>query len=166
VVVVGTGEHRAARADARQLATAFVRAWAAHAHGLPPVIDDTAYRARAWAAYHLVLIGSPRGNAVLRDLADQLGPQRFPVSWDDRDLRVGGRTCLRSRLPAFALAVARPDAPALTMLVLDGAPAWTAPLGAPPLAREAAAADLILRPGDPGEGEAVRLLLESPPGAP
>jgi hypothetical protein len=166
VVVVGTGEHRAARADARQLAEAFVRAWAAHAHGLPPVLDDTAYRPGDWADHHLVLIGSPRSNIVLKQLVEELGPSRFPVTWDDRDLHLGTRTCLRARRPGLALAVPRPDAPTLTMLVLDGSPAWTGALGTCPLAAEAVDADLVLRPGDPSEGDAFRLLLESQPGAP
>jgi hypothetical protein len=156
VVVVGTGEHRAARDDARSLANAFVRAWAAHAHGLPPVVDDTAFRAQDWAGRNLVLIGSPRGNAVLRDLLPQL-----PVAWDDRTVRVGGRICHRSLAPALAVAVAHPRDPSLTVLVLDGSPAWSAAPGEPPFAAEAQDADLVLRPGPAEGGEPLRLLLES-----
>lgn len=156
VVVVGTGEHRAARDDARSLMDAFMRAWATHAHGLPPVVDDTAFRERDWPGRNLVLIGSPRGNAVLRDLLPGL-----PVAWDDRTIRVGGRTCHRSLAPALAVAVAHPLDPSRTILVLDGAPAWSAAPGGPPLAAEARDADLVLRPGPAEGGEPLRLLLES-----
>lgn len=160
VVVVGTGEHRAAREDARTLADAFVRAWAAHAHGLPPVVDDTAFRMGDWPGRNLVLIGSPRGNAVLADLLP-----RPPAIWDDRTLRVGAVICHRSLAPALAFAVAHPRDPALTVLVLDGAPAWRGSPGTLPLAAEAAEADLVLRPGPTEEG-APLLLLESPAGGP
>ena len=166
VIVVGTGEHRAARSDARNLAAVFVRAWAAHAHGLPPVLDDTAFRPRDWLGHHLVLVGSARSNAVLAHLVTQGAGTRFPVTWDDREVHLGNRSCLRSRLPGLAVAVPRPDAPALTMLVLDGSPAWTGPQGTCPLAAEAVDADVVLRPGDPSEGGAFRLLLESSPSTP
>jgi hypothetical protein len=155
VVVVGTGEHAAARADNRQLADAFVRAWAAHAHGLPPVVLDSAFAARAWSGHQLVLIGSPRSNSVLRQRVPTL-----PVTWDDRSIRVGDRVCQRAYRPALALAVVDPQAAGRTLLVLDGAPAWGAPLGELPLQAEAATADLVLRPGQPAEGPVVRLLLE------
>ena len=155
VVVVGTGEHAAAKSDNRQLADALLRAWAAHAHGLPPVVDDTAFQAQSWVGHHLVLIGSPRSNAVLRQRVRTL-----PVTWDDRSIRVGDRVCQRAYRPALALAVADPQAVGHTLLVLDGAPAWGAPLGELPLQAEAASADLVLRPGQPAEGPVVRLLLE------
>ena len=161
VVVVGTGEHATAKADNRQLADAFMRAWAAHAHGLPPVVDDTAFEARAWVGHQLVLVGSPRSNAVL-----QARIRTLPVTWDDRSIRVGDRVCLRAYRPSLALAVADPEAIGQTLLILDGGPAWGAPLGELPLQAEAASADLILRPGQPAEGPVVRLLLEpqaSPP---
>ena len=161
VVVVGTGEHAVAKADNRQLADAFVRAWAAHAHGLPPVVDDAAFDARSWVGHQLVLIGSPRSNAVLRARVRTL-----PVTWDDRSIRVGDRVCQRAYRPSLALAVADPQVAGQMLLVLDGGPAWGAPLGELPLQAEAATADLILRPGQPAEGPVVRLLLEpqaSPP---
>lgn len=161
VVVVGTGEHRAAREDARALAAAFVRAWAMHAHGYPPVVEDRAYDPVAWAGHHLVLIGSPRCNAVTHTFAAAL-----PVDWDDRELRVGSRIVHRSRLPGLAVALADPARPARSLLVLDGQPAWRCADGELPLAAEATTADLVLRPGDASEGPVLRLLLESRPARP
>ena len=55
VVVVGTGEHLAARRDNRTLADAFLAAWARHAQGRPPVVDDAAFVESDWPRHHLVL---------------------------------------------------------------------------------------------------------------
>jgi hypothetical protein len=137
------------------LSDAFVRAWAAHAHGLPPVVIDTAFQAKQWADHHLVLIGSPRSNAVLRQRCHSL-----PVTWDDRSVRIGDRVCQRAYRPALAFAIPDPQATSQTILVLDGIPAWGAPLGELPLQAEAVAVDLVLRPGQQDEGPVVRLLLE------
>ncbi len=154
VVVVGTGEHAAAVGDNRALAAAFASAWAAHAQGLAPQVDDTAFRPGDWPGRNLVLIGSPRSNAVAGPWA-----ARFPVVWDDRTVRLGDRLCHRSRLPGIAVAIPHPDEPARTVLLLDGSPAWTAARGEQPLLAEAADADVLVLPGDPAEGEPLRLRL-------
>jgi len=133
VVVVGTGEHRAAIADASALAERFMAAWAAHAGGVPPRITDEAYRAADWRGHHLVLIGSARSNRVIQRLLPNV-----PLAWDDRQVTftANGLTTSahRSVQPAIAMVVPRPDAPDCVALVLDGSPAWSEPAGALPFA--------------------------------
>ncbi len=127
VIVVGTREHAAAQADNHDLAQRFTVAWAAHAHGLPRRIDDTAFDPRSWRGYHLVLIGNPRSNRVLADLVADGLP--LPASWDSRRITVttgtGVETWLRSERRALALVSARPRDPAHVVVVLDGAPSWS-----------------------------------------
>jgi hypothetical protein len=125
VIVVGTGESVAAAADAETLARSFVTAWAHHAHGLPPVIRDRDYRHRDWRGHHLVLIGNPLSNAVIKDLADDL---ELPVTWDFRTeiVKIPGKTLavLRSEHRPLALAVPSPRHDGTSILILDGAPSW------------------------------------------
>lgn len=143
VVVVGTGEHLAARRDNRALADAFVGAWAAHAHGRPPLVEDAAFTGADWPRHHLVLIGNARSNRVLATLP--LGAAGLPARWDARNLMVGERAWPRHERRAFALAWPHPAADGRLLVVLDGAPAWGAegpPLaGLPDLVVGAAAAD-------------------------
>ncbi|HAT09008.1 MAG TPA: hypothetical protein DCS97_00055 [Planctomycetes bacterium] len=117
-LVVGTGEHAAARRANRLLADAFRTAWAAHAQALAPELPDTAGPAEL-AGRNLVLIGNPRSNAVLARLGLDL-----PVTWDHR-LASGpdGFSALRSSGPAIALSARLADGRAV--LILDGvAPPW------------------------------------------
>lgn len=137
VVVVGTGEHRSAIDDAEHLADLFIAAWAMHARGLPPRVRDKDWRASDWPGHHVVLIGSPRGNSVTRALLPSL-----PLTWDDRVVTHGNQVAYRSLLPKIALILPRPDAPPWTVLLLDGAPAWTDAPGALPFA-SAGSATLI-----------------------
>lgn len=157
VVVVGTGEHAAAVADAQRLAQVFSNAWANHAHGQPPMINDRDFRPADWPGYNLVLVGSPRGNRITAGLQ-----QTLPLTWDDRAVTWNGRSFLRSYLPGIALAVPQVQDPRLTILLLDGAPSWQATPGEQPFATEAQTADLVILPGSSTDGEAVRVLLESP----
>ncbi len=159
VVVVGTGEHAAAAADAQHLAQAFTTAWANHAQGLPPVVSDRDFRPADWPGCNLVLVGSPRGNRVTAALAVV---QPLPLTWDDRVVTWNGRSFYRSELPGIALAIPQAQDPRLTTLILDGVPAWQGAPGEWPFASEARTADLVIRPGSPTEGEEVRVLLESP----
>ena len=121
VVVVGMGEHRAAQQDDRALATAFCHAWAAHAHGLPPCIDDTAFQPGAWRGYTWILIGNPRSNRVIGHLVRH---HPLPITWDSRSLTFQNQVYLRADRRAVALAVPRSDGG--QALLLDGAPAWSA----------------------------------------
>ena len=139
VVVVGTGEHRSAIDDAEHLADLFIAAWATHARGLPPRVRDVDWRASDWPGHHVVLIGSPRGNSVTRALLPTL-----PLTWDDRVVTHGNQVAYRSLLPKIALTLPRPDAPTWTVLLLDGAPAWTDAPGALPFA-SAGSATLIFK---------------------
>jgi hypothetical protein len=117
-LVVGTGEHAAARRANRRLADAFRTAWAAHAHALAPELPDTADDA-ALSGRNLVLIGNPRSNRVLADLGLKLS-----VAWDHRQVSgTDGFSALRASGPAIALSVRLPDGRAV--LILDGvAPPW------------------------------------------
>jgi hypothetical protein len=118
MLVVGTGEHAAARRANRRLADAFRAAWAAHAHAIAPELPDTADVA-ALAGRNLVLIGNPRSNRVLANLGLQL-----PVVWDHRQVSgPGGFTAVRAAGPAIALSARLADGRAV--LILDGAaPPW------------------------------------------
>ncbi len=159
VIVVGSGEHAAAVADAQHLAQEFRTAWANHAQGLPPMISDRDFRPADWPGHHLVLVGSPRCNRVTAGLT-------LPLTWDDRLVTWNGHFFHRSYLPGIALALPQAQHPQLTVLVLDGAPRWQAAAGELPFASEAQDADLVIEPGaEPGpepERRAIRVLLESP----
>ena len=139
VVVVGSDEHRSAKEDAETLAEQFVNAWAGHARGLPPRIRDVDWRAGDWRGHHLILIGSSRSNRLTRAWAKQL-----PLTWDDRQVTFAGQTAHRSLLPKIAAILPRPDEPACSLLILDGAPAWTDALGALPFANAGAATALFI----------------------
>lgn len=117
-VVVGTAEHRSAAAANRRLAESFRRAYAAHAHAVVTLLDDTADPA-GLAGRNLVLIGNPRSNRVLAALAPGL-----PFTWDHREVRgPGGFAAMRASAPALACSAALPDG--RMALILDGsAPAW------------------------------------------
>lgn len=121
VVVVGSSEHLAAARANRALAESFVAAWAAHAHGIPPVVDERSFTAERWAGHHLVLIGNPRSNRVAAQVLPAL-----PLAWDERSLSWpegdGRASLLRSDRHALALVV--PLAGRVALL-LDGGPAWT-----------------------------------------
>lgn len=153
VVVVGTGEHLAARRDNRALADAFVAAWAAHAHGRPPLVEDAAFVAVDWQHHHLVLIGNARSNRVLAAL--QSKAVGLPARWDARNLMVGARTWPRHERRAFALAWPHPAADGRLLVVLDGAPAWSAE--GPPLA---GLPDLVVGAAAPGDGPALRVTMD------
>lgn len=144
VVVVGTAEHAAARADNLVLAQSFVHAWVAHAQGQPPLlldqaITDPAYPARSWPVFapadwpghHLVLIGNARSNAVLRRLAAD--GVKLPLTWDERRLYADGVQPMRAEHRAVALAWPHPAADGRLLIVLDGAVSWRAD-GSLPLA--------------------------------
>jgi hypothetical protein len=139
VVVVGSEEHRSAKEDAETLAGQFVDAWAAHARGLPPRIRDVDWRAGDWRGHHVILIGSSRSNRLTRAWAKQL-----PLIWDDRQVTFAGQTAHRSLRPKIAVILPRPDEPACSLLILDGAPAWTDALGALPFANAGAATALFI----------------------
>jgi hypothetical protein len=138
VVVVGTGEHLAAALEARRLADAFAGAWARHAHGIVPVVADTSYDEARWNRHDLVLVGSPRGNALAARLLSGPPPTALPVRWDERSLQWAAadgspREALRSiRLPV-AISASLATAPGRRVLLLDGAPSWRAD-GSLPLA--------------------------------
>lgn len=123
VVVVGTGEHAAARAGNRRLADRFIADWRAHAHGDPPQVRDVDFRAADWPRHHLVLVGNPRSNRVCADLVDDA---RLPVRWDGRSLRCDGITLLRAAQPPFAMCRPHPDADGRLLAIIDGDPAWRA----------------------------------------
>ncbi len=122
VVVQGTGEHAAAAADNRGLAQAFIAAWQAHAQGRPPLVEDRAFRDQDFPRHHLVLIGNPRSNAVLRQLVEHDGA--FPIHWDSHGFTALGQSFERNERRAVALAWPHPAHDGRLLVVLDGAPAW------------------------------------------
>jgi hypothetical protein len=130
-VVVGTGEHAAARADNQELANAFVGAWAAHAHGLPPRWTDADFRERDHPGRHLVLIGTPLSNRVLAELAERLKDRGLPLplSWTLREVALrqgeGGRAWHRAERRPVALCWPHPAFDGRLLVILDGGPAWT-----------------------------------------
>ncbi|MBA2481209.1 MAG: hypothetical protein H0V44_11150 [Planctomycetes bacterium] len=124
VVVVGTREHRAAQDDNRLLAQRFVAAWAQHAHGIPPQVDDVAFDRARWRDHAWVIIGNPRSNQVLGELVADgfvLG-----AAWDSRSVRIGDGARQRSfpRADARALALVHERAGGARLIVLDGEPSW------------------------------------------
>lgn len=121
VIVVGTGEHAAAARANRELGAAFRAAWAAHAHGVPPLVEDQAFRAEAFPDHHLVCIGNPRSNRVLEGFA-----LSWPVQWSLRELTWPGGSALRVERRPVAAALPRPGVPDRVVVLLDGAPAWQA----------------------------------------
>ena len=121
-LVIGTTEHDAAATANGDLAQAFAAAWIAHAHGTPRHVLDRDFRAEQHLGRHLVLVGNPRSNGVLRALvADGL---RLPVTWDERNLRIGEQSWPRAERRALALAWPHPAHDGRLLVVLDGAPAW------------------------------------------
>jgi hypothetical protein len=121
-VVVGTAEHRAARTANRRLADAFREAYAAHAHAVPPQVDDDVDPALV-AGRNLVLIGNPRSNRLLASLALEL-----PFSWDHRSVHgPGGSGWLRAA--GGTVACLAPLADGRLAVIVDGqAPPWGAGL--------------------------------------
>lgn len=117
-VVVGTAEHRAARTANRRLAEAFRDAYAAHAHAVPPQVDDDVDPA-SLTGRNLVLIGNPRSNRILASLALEL-----PCTWDHRLVQgPGGAGMLRAA--GGGIACLGRLAGGHLALVLDGRPpAW------------------------------------------
>jgi pimeloyl-ACP methyl ester carboxylesterase len=121
VVVVGTDEHKAAQEDNRELAHRFIGAWAMHAQGLPPCVDDVDFDPKAYRSFAWILIGNPRSNRVISRLA-----KRHPLSvtWDSRSLQCSGVVYPRTQRRAVALELTRDDGG--SAVLLDGAPAWSA----------------------------------------
>jgi hypothetical protein len=152
VVVVGTREHAAALEDNRRLAQAFVSAWAAHAQGLPPVVDDTAFDERAFPRHHLVLIGNARSNQILQDLTAK--GLILPIVWDSRSLTCAGATWLRNQRRAVALAWPHPAHDGRLLVILDGVFAWR---GGLPLA---GLPDLVIGGEQPDDPPAVFRLFD------
>jgi hypothetical protein len=129
VIVVGSGEHRAAAEGNARRATAFAQAWAAHAHSRAVVVADTAFVAAAWADATLICCGTPRSHAVLAPLAAGL-----PLTWDERAVHFTAtdgstQSLLRGQRRPVALIIPRPGQ--REVLLLDGD--WTFPAGTAPL---------------------------------
>ncbi len=59
--------------------------WRRHYRGEVRLRDDTAVTDADLAAYHVVLWGDPRSNALLRRIAD-----RLPIRWDDQGVHLPG----------------------------------------------------------------------------
>ncbi|MBA3683954.1 MAG: hypothetical protein H0W72_01760 [Planctomycetes bacterium] len=119
VVIRGTGESEAAAAANARLEADLVRAWVAHAQGVPPRVDDQRFAVGDFARHHLVLIGNPRSNTVLaRFVEDGLS---LPVAWDDRTLTVADQRWPRADRRALALCWPHPADDGRLLVVLDGA---------------------------------------------
>jgi hypothetical protein len=154
-VVVGTSEHAAAAQDNRQLAQAFLAAWAAYAQGRPPVFEDRAVREQDLQGLNLVLIGNSRSNAVLARLVAQA--PGFPLRWDARSVFAPGATFLRDQHRGVALAWPHPALDGRLLVVLDGALVRGRQLGAgqPPFN---GLPDLIIGGENPTQAPAIETL--------
>lgn len=128
VIVVGTGEHSAAKAANERMAEAFRLQWAAQAQHFPRLILDTEYQDSQWQRHHLVLIGNPRSNAVLSGLNPEL-----PVTWDHRSITSVHGSQPRQGGTGVALAWPHPSQPWRTMVILDGTAPYPAIPGSIPL---------------------------------
>ncbi len=115
VVVVGTGEHRAAQQDNELLANQFIEAWAAHAQGVPPRLRDDEFDPRRWRDRTWVLVGNTRSNRAVA----ALGAQRLAARWDDRSVTIHGASYLRCERRLVAFSLRRPDGG--LAIILDGA---------------------------------------------
>lgn len=118
-IVVGTAEHRAAVAANRRLAESLRAAYAARAHAVVALADDTAAEPEA-RIRHLVLVGNPRSHRWLARWQPDL-----PWRWDHRAVRHrDGRAWLRSAQPLIVAQGVAPDGRRLW--ILDGPPpaAW------------------------------------------
>jgi hypothetical protein len=124
-VVIGTGESAAAQHDNRQLATAFLNAWATHAQGRPPIIDDVDYKDEAQRGRHLIVIGNTRSNNVLAGWAKNMA--HFPITWDARQLSVEGKNWLRSEQRPVCLTWPHPANDGRLLIILDGSARWLQP---------------------------------------
>ncbi len=154
-VVIGTIEHAAAAQDNRQLAQAFLAAWAAYAQGRPPVYEDRAVGEQDLRGLNLVLIGNRRSNAVLERLAAQA--PGFPLRWDARSVFAPGAAFLRDQHRPVALAWPHPALDGRLLVVLDGAlmPGRQAGAGEPPLN---GLPDLVIGGEAPGQPPALEQL--------
>jgi hypothetical protein len=127
VVVVGTGEHEAARDDQLKLARRFVEDWYRQSYALPPVVLDGEFESRRWQQHRLVLVGNPRSHRLIADQACQDAGLR----WDHRQvmrLDADGRVVERwhrSTLPGIAVSIADPRGRPFPALVIDGSAVWT-----------------------------------------
>ena len=75
----------------------------------------------------MILVGTPRGNRVIRELVPE-----GPLSWDDRTVRAEGLSYHRSLRPGVAVTMSYPGDPTRSLMILDGRPAWSEPSGALP----------------------------------
>ena len=119
-VVVGRAGHTAADEVNRSLGQAFLNDWVAHAHGAPRWCWDDEFDPAAHSQRHLICIGNPTNNLVLKQFDDAA----MPVQWDERELHAEGQRWRTGPNLAVALAVPRPDDPKHLLVVIDGGPGW------------------------------------------
>jgi hypothetical protein len=120
VLVVGTGEHDAARAANRRLADAFAEAWRRHTGDDPERLDDRAPADPADPRTRL-LVGSPLSHR-------EAAPFAAVMAWDHRQVRLtgGGGAWHRSEERPVQWRMPDPRRPDRWLILLAGSPAWVA----------------------------------------
>ncbi len=118
VLVVGTGEHAAARRANHALADAFAAAWRRHTGDDPERSDDTVPADPADPRTR-ILIGSPLSNRAAAPFATMM-------DWDHRTVALPGTGLRWHRSDDRPVHARLPDAdrPGRWLVLLTGAPAW------------------------------------------
>jgi hypothetical protein len=146
VLVVGTGEHDAARRANRALADAFAAAWRRHAGDDPERTDDAA-AADPGDPRTRILIGSPLSNRAA-------APFAAVMDWDHRTVAIPGTGIRWHRSENRPVHARLPDPrrPGRWLVLLTGAPAWDqGPGWRPGRLPLAGLPDLWIGPAAPGE---------------
>ncbi|MFW5845095.1 MAG: hypothetical protein ACOCXJ_02610 [Planctomycetota bacterium] len=115
-LVLGAGEHAAATVQNRHNAEALLQAWAGVSQGAARIVTDEA--AASQLRGHLVCLGSPSGNAVLRRLLDE---EDLPLRWDERQLHMptNGASWQRAEM-GVVLVRPHPRDPDRMIVIADG----------------------------------------------
>jgi hypothetical protein len=119
-IVIG-GTHSETAIDAnRKLARDFLRVWAERNEGDPQFFSDEDVLDALPKDRDLICIGNTASNRLLARWSKSL-----PISWTEREVTMWGRKLERSGIRGLAVAVARPDDPQHSLIILEGEPLWS-----------------------------------------
>lgn len=118
-LVIG-GNYSETAIDAnRKLARDFLRVWAERSEGDPTFLSDENLETLPKDC-DLICIGNTASNRLLARWSKSL-----PITWTEREVTMWGRKLERSTIRGLAVAVARPDDPQHSLIILEGDPLWS-----------------------------------------